>query len=159
MANDMLIILFRHGRAVSKEEAGSDEERWLTKRGRCEVEAVARLLPVKPPTVYTSPLRRARETAEVIAAVHGSSVRLHPGLAPGADLGALKSVEELRDGVVFVGHNPDLEEMIEALTGGRVRLAAGTAAGIEVDENLAEGRLVFLIPPSVATRVHPCEEA
>ncbi len=151
----MLLILFRHGRAVGKEEAGSDEERWLTPRGRCEVEAVARLLPVKPPAVYTSPLRRARETAEIIASIHGCPVRVEPGLAPGADLGVLKKLE-LRDGVVVVGHNPDLEEMLEALTGGRVKLSAGSAAGVEVDENLAEGRLIFLIPPTVATRVHPC---
>ena len=151
----MLIVFFRHGRAVSKEEAGSDEARWLTEQGRCEVEAVARLLPVKPPVIYTSPLRRARETAEIIARIHGSRVEVYEGLAPGADLGALRKLS-LEDGVVLVGHNPDFEEMIEALTGGRVKLSAGSAAGIDVDENLAEGRLIFLIPPSVATRVHPC---
>ncbi len=151
----MLIVFFRHGRAVPKEEAGSDEARWLTERGRCEVEAVARLLPVKPPVVYTSPLRRARETAEIVSRVHGSRVEVVDALAPGADLGVLKSLR-LEDGVVLVGHNPDFEEMVEALTGGRVKLAAGAAAGVEVDENLAEGRLIFLIPPAAATRVHPC---
>ncbi len=154
----VLIIFFRHGRAVSKEEAGSDEARWLTPRGRCEVEAVARLLPVKPPVIYTSPLRRARETAEIIAGVHGSRVEVVDGLAPGADLGVVKSLR-LEDGVVLVGHNPDFEEMLEALTGGRVKLSAGAAAGVEVDENLGEGRLVFLVPPVVATRAHPCREA
>ena len=153
----MLIVFFRHGRAVSKEEAGSDEARWLTDRGRCEVEAVARLLPVKPPVVYTSPLRRARETAEIIARIHGSRVEVVEALAPGADLGVLKQLK-LEDGVVLVGHNPDFEEMVEALTGGRLKLSAGAAAGVEVDENLAEGRLIFLVPPSVATRVHPCGE-
>jgi len=154
----VLVVFFRHGRAVSKEEAGSDENRWLTPRGRCEVEAVARLLPVKPLVVYTSPLRRARETASIISSIHGSEVRVLERLAPGADLGVLKEVE-LVDGVVLVGHNPDLEEMVEALTGGRVKLSAGAAAGVDVDESLASGTLVFLVPPAVATRVHPCEEA
>ena len=153
----MLIIFFRHGRAVSKEEAGSDEARWLTERGRCEVEAVARLLPVKPPVIYTSPLRRAKETAEIIAKVHGSPVEVVEGLAPGADLGVLRTLR-LQDGVVLVGHNPDFEEMVEALTGGRVKISAGAAAGVDVDEQLAEGRLIFLIPPSAATRAHPCGE-
>ncbi len=35
----LFMMMMRHGRAVSREEAGSDEARWLTEEGRREAEA------------------------------------------------------------------------------------------------------------------------
>ena len=145
-------ILFRHGKAVSREEAGSDEERWLLPEAKREVEAVARLLPFKPVEVLSSPLRRARETAEIIAGVWGVAVRVVEELAPGrASCSSLNGLE--LEGRVLVGHNPDLEELVSCLTGGRVKLEAGGYAYVEA-EGLAEGagRLRALVQPWLAAR-------
>ena len=153
-----LLIVIRHGRAVPKEQAGSDENRWLLPDAREEVRLVARLLPVKPSAVYTSPLRRARETAEIVAEETGAGLVVADELAPGRascrSLGSLAA-----PGAALVGHNPDLEELVSCLMGGgRVRLSAGSAAVLEHrgegGPRLARGewRLVELITPALARR-------
>lgn len=66
--------------------------------GRHQAEALARLLAVEPVSaVYSSPLRRAAETAEIIARPHSLPVRLVADLRE-LDQGELEglSVEEMR---------------------------------------------------------------
>ena len=77
------ILLARHG-----ESDWNHAKRWqghadrpLTERGRQQAyELAARLEETELDAVYTSDLRRARETGEVVAAVHGLSVRELPAL-------------------------------------------------------------------------------
>ena len=77
------ILLARHG-----ESDWNRAKRWqghadrpLTERGREQAyELAARLEETELDAVYTSDLRRARETGEVVAAVHGLSVRELPAL-------------------------------------------------------------------------------
>ena len=67
----MRIYLCRHGDAVGEDEAGSDRDRWLNARGRELSRALARLLreqSVEPDVILSSPLPRAVQTAELIAA-------------------------------------------------------------------------------------------
>ncbi len=53
----------------------------LNDQGRAEAEALAdRLARVNLTAVYSSPMERALETAQAIAARHGLEVRIHPGL-------------------------------------------------------------------------------
>ncbi|MCS7283272.1 MAG: histidine phosphatase family protein [Anaerolineae bacterium] len=53
----------------------------LNDQGRAEAEALAdRLARVNLAAVYSSPMERALETAQAIAARHGLEVRIHPGL-------------------------------------------------------------------------------
>lgn len=53
----------------------------LNDQGRAEAEALAdRLARVNLAAVYSSPMERALETAQAIAARHGLEVRVHPGL-------------------------------------------------------------------------------
>lgn len=71
----------------------------LSEAGRRQAEAVAGLLAAEPvAAVYSSPLRRAAETAEVIARPHGLPVRLVSGLRE-LDQGELEglSVDEMRE--------------------------------------------------------------
>ena len=158
MPEKPLIIVMRHGRAVSKEEAGSDENRWLLPEAREEARLVARLLPVKPAAVYTSPLRRARETAEIVAEETGAGIVVTEHLAPGkASCRSLDGI--VSPGVLLVGHNPDLEELVSCLIGGgSVHLSAGAAAVLEYggsgDPRPARGkwRLLELITPGLARR-------
>ncbi len=53
----------------------------LNEQGRAEAEALAERLARLPlAAVYSSPMERARETAQPIADRHGLEVRIHPGL-------------------------------------------------------------------------------
>lgn len=66
----MILYLVRHGETLSntrKIYAGTSDED-LTLRGRLQAETVARqLAEVSVDAVYSSPIRRARQTAEVLA--------------------------------------------------------------------------------------------
>ncbi|MEB3861798.1 MAG: histidine phosphatase family protein [Desulfurococcales archaeon] len=136
----MILGLMRHGRA---ESVGGDERR-LTSEGVREVEAVARMLPFKPVVVYTSPLRRAVETAEIVARIHGVEVRVEEGLRPG-----VFSVEVFNrlagDRVLMVGHNPSISRVASFLTRSVVDLGTGWVAVLEGDAG--SWRLVSLVRP------------
>lgn len=67
----MRIYLVRHGEAVPEEDAGSDRDRWLSARGREAARVLGRLLreqAVSPDAILSSPLPRAVQTAELLAA-------------------------------------------------------------------------------------------
>jgi phosphohistidine phosphatase SixA len=65
----MRILLVRHGEAVPYDTTPVDERRWLTPAGRAGVRDVAQALAkrgVRLAHVYTSPLVRAVQTAEIL---------------------------------------------------------------------------------------------
>ncbi len=71
MLRGVKIYLVRHGDAVPEEEAGSDRDRWLTPRGREATRILGRLLreqAIVPDMILCSPLPRAVQTAELLAA-------------------------------------------------------------------------------------------
>ena len=148
----MLLLFMRHGKAEEKKPGLRDEDRRLTDEGRRDVEFVARALPVKPSIVYSSPLVRARETAEIVARLHGVDLRIVDELSPSkASLDSIKGLE-LVDNTLLVGHAPSIEDVVsEIVGGGNVKLKAGAVAGIELEEvGKGKGRLVFLITPQIA---------
>src|SRR4029079_2720358 len=68
----MRIYLVRHADAVPEEDAGSDRDRWLSPRGREAARILGRLLReqnLSPDAIGCSPLPRAVQTAELIAAM------------------------------------------------------------------------------------------
>jgi phosphohistidine phosphatase len=114
----MLVFLVRHAHAASGEP---DELRPLSERGREEARGVAQRLAghVSPPAiVLTSPLLRARQTAEEISRAAGAPLEVDERLAPGATAVLLREAVAARDGVVaVVGHQPDCSEIALELTG------------------------------------------
>lgn len=69
----MKILLMRHGEAVDQADGMTDGERWLTAKGRRvsrEVAAQA-VLHIRPAAVWTSPLVRATQTAEILVNAAG----------------------------------------------------------------------------------------
>ena len=70
----MRVLLVRHGEAVSPDVA-RDAERWLTERGRAITHAVAEALrpTVTVGHIFTSPLVRAVQTADLLASGLGFS--------------------------------------------------------------------------------------
>jgi len=81
-----LITLIRHGESVwnGERRIQGNQDPPLSPRGRQQAALLAaRLeqhLPRRPAAVYASPLRRALETAEIVAAVLSLSARQEPGL-------------------------------------------------------------------------------
>ncbi|MFQ6111160.1 MAG: histidine phosphatase family protein [Nitrospinota bacterium] len=95
----LYVYLIRHGEtdwnAQGRVQGATDIE--LNRRGRLQARAVSRLLRAEPlRALYASPLKRALETAELIARPHGLCVRMLPGLRE-LDQGELEglSFEEL----------------------------------------------------------------
>jgi len=112
----MELYLLRHG--IAEDDASSDAARRLTEEGRAKCRQAAaglRRLGCEPTHVWTSPLARARETAELVlpdrAAETHDVLANHPVEAL---LEALRSLPE--DAVVVcVGHEPQCSSMVEYL--------------------------------------------
>jgi len=114
----------RHAEAAPGEP---DELRPLTDAGRTVARALGeRLRTERPEAVLSSPLLRARETAEAIARAAGIAAEADERLAPGADADAVRAVVAGRgEPVVVVGHQPDCSEIVFALTGRQEPFAPG----------------------------------
>jgi phosphohistidine phosphatase len=125
------LILVRHAEAAPGEP---DDLRPLTPAGRERARELAEeLASARPATVLSSPLLRARETAEAIGAAAGLEPKIDERLAPGATVDDLRdAVDGHADPVVVVGHQPDCSELVLALTGREVRFPAGSSAEIEL---------------------------
>jgi len=130
----MLLFLVRHAHA---EQGEPDELRPLSERGRKEARAVARQLvghETPPALVLTSPLQRARQTAEQIAQATGTELRVDERLSPGATPELLREALDAHEGpVAVVGHQPDFSEIAFALTGRDPGFPTGGVAEILVD--------------------------
>ena len=114
----MILFLIRHAHADAGEP---DEARPLSERGHDEARALAESLAgheARPVLVLTSPLLRARQTAEEIAQAAAAELRIEPTLAPGTTLAALRETigDETRP-VAAVCHQPDCSEIATAVTG------------------------------------------
>jgi len=126
----MKLYLLRH--ATAAEAAASDAERPLTKEGLAEARcagAALRALGVRLDRVLTSPLRRARETADLAAQAAGFAgevvelAELENDAATADLLRALKPHREA-DALLLVGHMPSLAEHLAGL------IAAGQPDGL-----------------------------
>ncbi len=122
----MDILLIRHGQAVDEAPGLDDGGRWLTAKGRKITRKVARWLAKSdrrcPAVVWTSPLVRAVQTAEIVAAAAGTKgeLRACAQLAPGHDPGDLLKLlaGETGEGpIALVGHEPSLSLIAAALIG------------------------------------------
>jgi phosphohistidine phosphatase len=130
----MLVFLVRHAHA---EKGEPDELRPLSERGRGEARALATQLAGHddpPAVVVTSPLLRARQTAEQIGQETGAAVRIDERLAPGATAELLRQAVDGEDGpVAVVGHQPDFSEIAFELTGRDPGFPTGGVAEIELE--------------------------
>ena len=99
-------------------------------------------------------MRRARETAEIIASIYSVPVRVEERLSPGVF--SFEALEEIgvEDCWVLVGHAPSINAVVSALIGGgQVKIAAGGAAYVEAEAvERGAGVLRELITPSLAER-------
>jgi phosphohistidine phosphatase len=114
----MRLYLVRHAKA---EQGEPDDLRALTPDGRAAARDLGRRLAaegVTPDAVLSSPLLRARETAEEIARATGAEAEPVDMLAPGATAeDVTQAVTGRGDTIVVVGHQPDCGRIAAELTG------------------------------------------
>ncbi|HEY8723139.1 MAG TPA: histidine phosphatase family protein [Gaiellaceae bacterium] len=120
----MRLFLVRHAEAAPGEP---DELRPLTAAGRGVARDLGeRLATEHPDAVVSSPLLRARETAEQIARAAGLTPEADERLAPGATTEDLKAAVAGRgDTVIAIGHQPDCSAILLVLTGRELDFAPG----------------------------------
>lgn len=155
------IYIVRHGIAEDVAPTRLDADRRLTAAGIDKTRQAARgmkKIGVRPDAILTSPLRRADETARIVAGVLDDvPVRQTMALAPGGDFGELIrecSKTPKPDRVMVVGHQPDLGTLASWLTTGDPQAAflpfrkAGIAM-VEVSGSLQHlhGRLHWFLTP------------
>ena len=160
----MRVYLFRHADAVNVGEqgVGNDAVRMLSEKGRKQAKRMARALKglgCAPGLVASSPLLRARETAEIAARVlgHGREVELLDLLASGGDPEELAGWlrKQTEESVMLVGHLPDLAEfgayLLSRNTAISLSLRKAGVMCIAFEKNADPGRgtLEWLIQPEV----------
>ena len=153
------IYFLRHGKAAPRSTwEGDDGLRPLTPEGedlmRREAKGMRRL-GLTPDVIVTSPLVRARQTAEIAAEALGARDRLveDARLAHGFDARCLERIAAERPEaaeLMVVGHEPEFSGTIaELIGGGFVDMKKGGLARVDVGgPGLEDGLLAWLLTPS-----------
>ena len=160
------IFILRHGEAGNRMAAvEKDSERPLTPEGRAEMQKIAKSLKavgLETDRIYTSPLRRARETGEIVANVlkiptleewnelkpDGSRAELYRKLAR----------LEQSSRPILVGHEPYLTSMIGEIIGttsAKIVLKKGGVGKVRITSFTPRisGELRWLLTPKIITKM------
>lgn len=157
----MRLLIVRHAIAVPHGTPEVPEEkRPLTPRGQKRFRAAALGLAQicrRPDVLLTSPLVRARQTADIAAEAWGNiEPQEENALAGGSFAQIAAVVDKLADRklVALFGHEPDVSGLVATLLGTdaseRLTFKKGGAALLDVPGRLADGAaLVWYAPPRV----------
>ena len=170
----MILYLMRHANAgVAKENPVLDAKRGLIKEGKEQCMLMARLLSalkVQVDVIVSSPLKRSLQTAQFVGTELGydAKVEVSPALGPDGDFAAfVKLLDKYadREGILAVGHNPNLFKFLGRLItgngGAAVRMRKGSVARIDLAKHppllqwLVEPRMARSIYASVAKSSRP----
>lgn len=163
----MKLYLVRHGIAVERIGGAilNDSQRPLTDEGKVETKHVAQGLKkigVNADLIVSSPLTRARQTAEIIKDVLGcqEELKITDSLAPAGSASDLwkfmKQFTKVEE-VFFVGHEPDIGRLVATLlwAGPELDIPFKKAAVCRVDAYdlppTTPGTLKWFITPKIAT--------
>jgi phosphohistidine phosphatase len=166
MSTPTELYLVRHAIAADRgSEWPDDSKRPLTERGMNRFKDAVkglRRLDVAVDEIFTSPLVRARQTAEILAAgLDGKPpIKVLDALAPGhtsASVMAQLARVAKRRRIALVGHEPDLGELAAHLIGAGRALAFKKGGICRIDlGSLTSKRaasLTWFLPPNVLRQV------
>lgn len=161
----MDLFILRHGEAGQRVSAGrGDFQRPLTAAGQKEVSEIATSLKdlgIKLDIVISSPLKRAHQTASIVAKTFKIEKKMQDWaeLSPeGNRLDLYNKLLQLKQqsSVLVVGHEPYLSEMIsemifEGNNGGRIDLKKTGLARIRIVSSTPkfQGELRWLLTPKL----------
>jgi phosphohistidine phosphatase len=161
----MILYLMRHANAgVFRGNPLLDAKRGLVKEGKEQCMLMARVLnalKAQVDIIVSSPLKRSLQTAQLMGTELGydAKVEISPALAPNAtynDFQALLAPYANREGVLAVGHNPNvfqfLGRMITGNGGAAIRMRKGSIARIDMDRH--PPRLQWLIDTRTARLIY-----
>jgi len=157
----MRLLIVRHGIAVPHGTPEvPEDERPLTKRGvkrfRAAARGLARLCR-RPDALLTSPLVRARQTADIAAEAWGKVEPVDERALAGGTFEQIASAVEAHGDaklIALFGHEPDVSSLVARLVGSnasdRLTFKKGGAALLEVPGRMAGGgSLLWYLPPRV----------
>jgi phosphohistidine phosphatase len=160
------LYLVRHAIAAERgEEWPDDTRRPLTETGTARFKEIVMglaWLDVEIDEIFTSPLVRAKQTANLLA--HGLANKaavktldaLAPGHSPRVVMSELSSSAKRRR-IALVGHEPDLGELAAHLLGSArsLQFKKGGVCHIAVQglTSRRPGELVWFLPPKVLRRL------
>lgn len=166
MAGPFELYLIRHGIAEERGDAWPDDtKRPLTEEGTARLRKSARglvRLGVSFDVILTSPLVRARQTAEAIAAVLDPkpSIVAVDSLSPEGTYAAVSADLEKharKAHLALVGHEPGIGELAARLLGSRhpIEFKKGAICRIDVDDlpPAGPGDLRWMLPPKILRSV------
>jgi len=158
------LYIVRHAVAFPHGTPGMDEdERPLTKEGIKKMQEAAeglRAIDCLPEAVLSSPLPRARQTAEIVLEVLGKQIPLAviEALSPsGSRQDVFREIRRRQksESLMLVGHQPSLGEIAGEIAWGSpeqyVELKKGGACALEIEgmTPVPRGSLVWLLTPSI----------
>lgn len=118
------LYLLRHAKSSWAEPGQPDRERPLKARGCTDAALVAQHMARRgpmPEAIFCSPARRARQTAEIVAAALGGApavvVEALYGCVASGLFEIVRGLPDDLDTVLLVGHNPTFHEAALALAG------------------------------------------
>jgi len=161
----MNLYLMRHANAgLPRENPKLDAKRALVKEGKDQCMLMARLLgalKVQVDVIVSSPLKRAMQTAQFVGTELGFEGNVEVSKALGLD-GDYHDFQQMlakyadREGVLAVGHNPNLFQFLGRLItgngGASIRMRKGSVARIDFDSH--PPRLHWLIDPRSARAIY-----
>ncbi len=140
----MNLYLMRHANAgLRRENPELDAKRALIKEGKDQCMLMARLLSalkVQVDVIVSSPLKRALQTAQFVGTELGyeAKVEVSPALgldADYADFQQMLAKYSDREGVLVVGHNPNIFQFLGRLItgngGAAIRMRKGSVARVD----------------------------
>jgi phosphohistidine phosphatase len=156
------LLILRHAKAEPAREHQSDHDRRLASRGLRDAVRIGEWLcdnELAPERIYSSTAVRARQTADLVAAT--CDLRGHVELCddlylgpPGAYLDRARQAADGSRRIMFVGHNPILEHLVDVLTGRQATLSTANLAIVEAPVSLwqdlsfsQEYKLVEVVDP------------
>ncbi len=160
------VFMLRHGEAGNRMTVvEGDSERPLTPNGRIEMQKIAKSLKtvgLQTNRIYTSPLRRARETAEITARILKIPIvedwnELKPDGSKQALYRKLARLEQ-NSRPILVGHEPHLSSLIGEIIGtkeARIVLKKGGLAKVRITSFTPRisGELRWLLTPKITARM------
>jgi phosphohistidine phosphatase len=162
----MIIYFVRHASAGQHiANPKKDEKRGLDKDGIEQCGYVGRALAalaVQVDAVISSPLKRATQTASLVANEMGyeGKLQIEDALRPGSnyvDFRKMLDKYSKAEGIMVVGHNPNLSEFLARIVSGGacdggVDLKKGAAARVELSRTA--GMLQWCLTPKVLRTLH-----
>lgn len=163
----MEVILMRHGKAEERGSKMQDSERELTEKGREKTTAAAKgmaglIKPGSPVTIWTSPLKRAVQTAALVADVIKCVGIIEKEVIATGRLEELhQDLKEFdREGtLVIIGHEPYLSHWGAIIAGAVLPLKTSCAMAIELSSAVPpEGNVLWFAHSQALRRLAPPEK-